>query len=72
MSLNKPGLVAALIEVFTNEQSEETNANASVTRLANGIANAIETFVKSGRVNVNVTTTGSVSAQTGTGTGNIT
>jgi hypothetical protein len=72
MSLNKSQLVNALIAVFTNEQTEETDANNSVDRIANGIANAVDAFVKSGQVNVTVSTTGTAAAQTGTGTGTIT
>lgn len=72
MSLNTSQLVNALITVFTNEQTEETDPNASVQRLANGIANAVEDFVKSGDVKVTVTTTGSATAQSGTGTGKVT
>lgn len=72
MSLNKAALKTALIELFTNEQGEEENANQSIERLALGISNAIDSFVKSGQVNVNVTTTGTATSHTGSGTGNIT
>ncbi|MGZ9677545.1 hypothetical protein [Flavobacterium sp. GNP002] len=71
MSLNKAALKNALIELFTAEQEEEQNASQSIERLATGIANAFEAFVKSGQVSVNVTTTGTATSQTGTGTGNI-
>lgn len=71
MSLNKAALKTALIALFTAEQDEEENASQSIERLAIGIANAFEAFVKSGQVNVNVTTTGTATSQTGTGTGNI-
>lgn len=71
MSLNKTNLKSALINLFTAEQDEETDANASVERLAQGIADAVDAFVKSGTVNVTVTTTGSATAQAGTGTGTI-
>lgn len=72
MSLNKAKLVEDLIKVFTREQSEEVSADKSIERLVNGIASAVDVFVKSGQVNVTVSTTGSATAQTGTGTGNIT
>lgn len=72
MSLNKTKLIQDLIAVFTREQDEEESSNDSLQRLANGIATAVDVFVKSGQVNVTVATTGSATAQTGTGTGNIT
>lgn len=72
MSLNKAALKDSLVSIFTNEQSEEESPAQSVERLATGIANAFDAFVKSGQVNVTVTTTGSATAQSGTGTGNIT
>lgn len=71
MSLNKAGLKNALIELFTNEQGEEENANQSIERLATGISNAIDAFVKTGTVSVTVATTGTATSHTGTGTGNI-
>tara|TARA_R110000868_G_scaffold52171_6_gene165045 strand:+ start:29384 stop:29602 length:219 start_codon:yes stop_codon:yes gene_type:complete len=72
MSLNKANLKTALIALFTAEQDEEENANQSIERLATGISDAVEAFVKSGTVNVNVTTTGTATNHTGGGTGNIT
>ncbi|WP_306353713.1 hypothetical protein [Flavobacterium sp. '19STA2R22 D10 B1'] len=72
MSLNNSALIDAFIAVFTHEQTQETDPNASVERIAKGMAAAIELYVKSGTVNVNVETTGTANAQTGTGTGNIT
>lgn len=72
MSLNKAQLQQDLVDLFTNEQSEEVNATISVNRLAAAMATAIENYVKSGTVNVTVNTTGTAAAQTGTGTGNIT
>lgn len=72
MSLNKAALKDTLVSLFTNEQSEEESPAQSVERLATGIANAVDAFVKSGQVNVTVATTGSATAQSGTGTGNIT
>ena len=71
MSLNKTNLKTALINLFTAEQDEETDANASVERLSQGIADAVDVFVKSGTVNVTVTTTGTASSHTGTGTGTV-
>ena len=71
MSLNKAALKTALIALFTAEQDEEESASQSIERLATGMTNAIETFVKSGQVTVTVATTGTATSQTGTGTGNI-
>lgn len=72
MSLNKAKLIEDLTAVFTPEQEEEESANNSLERLVNGIAAAVDAFVKSGQVSVSVTTTGIAASQTGTGTGNIT
>ncbi|MNF85671.1 hypothetical protein D3C85_112870 [compost metagenome] len=72
MSLNKAALKTALIDLFTHEQKEEENAAQSIERLATGIANAFDAFVKTGQVNVTVTTTGTATNHTGSGTGNIT
>lgn len=71
MSLNKAILESALAEVFTNEQKEEKDPNASIQRIAKGIANAVDAYVRAGQVNVTVTTTGTAAAQTGTGIGTI-
>ena len=72
MSLNKTALKNAIVALFTAEQDEEENATQSIARLSQGIADAVDDFVKSGTVNVNVTTTGTATSHTGTGTGNIT
>jgi FlaG/FlaF family flagellin (archaellin) len=72
MSLNKTVLEESIKQVLLNEQNEKTDANASVERIATGLANAFDAFVKSGDVNVNVQTTGTAAAQTGTGTGKVT
>lgn len=72
MSLNTENFRTDLLAVFRNEQTEETDYNASLNRIVNGIVAATEAFIKTGTVQVNVNTTGTAAAQTGTGTGNIT
>ena len=61
--LDKATLKSSIIEIFTFEQGEETNYNNSVERIAEKLSDAIEVFVKSGKVEVNsgikLTTTGS-------------
>ncbi|MEW5675609.1 hypothetical protein ABGT15_04795 [Flavobacterium enshiense] len=69
MPLNKAGLESAIKAVLTAEKAK--TSGSSIDSLASGLANAIDTFVKTGLVSVNVTTTGSASAQAGTGTGTI-
>lgn len=72
MSLDKTALKNSLIALFTAEQDEEESATQSIERLAAGISNAMDAFVKSGQVSVTVTTTGTATNHTGSGTGNIT
>jgi hypothetical protein len=72
MSLNKADLKTALIHLLTAEQNEEESPAQSIERLATGISNAFDAFVKSGEVKVTVTTTGTATNHTGSGTGNIT
>lgn len=84
MALNKTALKASLISVFTNQYKGTLSSaqTVEINDLADGLANAFDTFVKTGAVNTTVaaaipvqvtpaTGTG-VTTGTGTGTGNIT
>ena len=59
MALNKNALSNSLV------------ASGFSSSAASAVADAMDTFVKSGTVNVTVSTTGTAAAQTGTGTGSI-
>lgn len=72
MSLNKAALKDAIVALLTAEQDEEESATDSINRIAQGMADAMDDFVKSGTVNVNVSTTGTATSHTGTGTGSVT
>ncbi|SDE77153.1 hypothetical protein [Riemerella columbipharyngis] len=77
--LNKEQLKNEIKAAFLAEQTEERDYNASLERICTRIANAIDTFVKSGVVTVQagipVSTAGNAISQTGattsTGTGTI-
>ncbi|WP_343586143.1 hypothetical protein [Flavobacterium sp.] len=61
-------------QISVNVNNGNDNANQSKTareKTAQKLAEAIDTFVRSGLVTTTVATTGSASAQTGTGTGYI-
>lgn len=62
----KPGLEQEILRIFEAEANETENPEASRQRVARKLANAIDTFVRSGLVTV--ATTGTATAQTGTGT----
>lgn len=74
MPLNKAGLQAAILAAL-NKQANKTNANddpaTSRLELASDIADAIETFVKTGLVNTTVTGTSPSGPVSGTGIGSI-
>ncbi len=72
MSLNKAALKDAIVALLTAEQDEEESATDSINRIAQGMADAMDAFVKSGTVSVNVSTTGTATSHTGTGTGSVT
>ncbi len=69
MALNKIALKQEIKQAFKDEQTEEHDADKSLERIAEKLANAIDKFVKSGTVTtpagVAVATVGSPSAQTG-------
>lgn len=73
--LDKATLKASIIEIFTFEQGEEIDYNSSVERMAEKLSDAIEVFVKSGKVEVNsgikLTTSGSSGTTIEKGTGKI-
>ena len=73
--LDKATLKASIIKIFTFEQGEEIDYNSSVERMAEKLSDAIEVFVKSGKVEVNsvikLTTSGSSGTTIEKGTGKI-
>ncbi len=72
MPLNKTALAQSILKLMTDAR-KETEIDDS--KFANGLADAIDTFVKTGEVQpgITVSTTGTAAAQTGatTGTGKI-
>ena len=72
MPLNKTALAQSILKLMTDAR-KETEIDDS--KFANGLADAIDTFVKTGEVQagIPVSTAGSATAQTGatTGTGKI-
>jgi hypothetical protein len=71
MGLNKSILQEAIKTFLIEEKNKKDDGSTSIDNIAEKLAAAIDTFVKSGMVTTTVTTTGSASAQTGTGTGYI-
>jgi len=73
MALNKIDLAAGIKaledELYNNSTVTPEQAR---TNYANGMANLMDAFVKSGTVSVTVTTTGTTTSHTGTGTGAVT
>jgi hypothetical protein len=72
MPLNKTALAQSILKLMTDAR-KETEIDDS--KFANGLADAIDAFVKTGEVQpgITVSTTGTAAAQTGatTGTGKI-
>ncbi|MDR2964039.1 MAG: hypothetical protein LBU90_10475 [Bacteroidales bacterium] len=71
MALVKTSLKTAIMAAFKAQQNKTDNPEGALNDLADKLATAIDTYIKSGTVNVTVATTGSATAQAGTGTGNI-
>ena len=72
MPLNKPLLVSEILKVLKKAERNTSSKEQAQLDLANGLANAIEKYVRSGTVTTSVITAGSAVTQTGTGTGAIT
>ena len=68
MPLNKTALAQSILKLMTDAR-KETEIDDS--KFANGLADAIDTFVKTGEVQpgITVSTTGTAAAQTGATTG---
>lgn len=68
MPLNKTALAQSILQLMT-EARKETEIDDS--KFANGLADAIDAFVKTGEVQpgITVSTTGTAAAQTGATTG---
>ncbi|MBL0736760.1 hypothetical protein JI750_07690 [Flavobacterium sp. GN10] len=71
MPLNKSALELAIKDLLIKEKAKTDDGSTSIDNIASKLAEAIDTFVRSGLVTTTVATTGSASAQTGTGTGYI-
>lgn len=71
MALDKTGLKTAIKNLLNDLSTRESDPATAREDFATAISNAIDTFVKSGTVDVTVSTTGTSSAQTGTGTGSV-
>ena len=63
MALNKTGLKSGIQTLCGKSNSAE--------EFATGLADLIDTYVKTATVSVTVSTTGTAAAQTGTGTGTL-
>lgn len=72
MALNKAALKQAIKGLLEDLSTKVDNPEQSREDFAERLSTAIDTFVKTGTVNVTVATTGTAAAQTGTGTGGIT
>lgn len=68
MALDKAGLAQSILSLVTQMRKE---AEIDDSKFANGLADAIDTFVKTGEVQagIPVSTAGSATAQTGATTG---
>ena len=71
MALNKQALKAAIQDAFDSESDKQVDPLEARERIAEKLANAIESFVKSGTVSTQVTGTCPAGAVTGSGSGNI-
>lgn len=73
MPLNKTALAQSILKLMTTDARKETEIDDS--KFADGLADAIDAFVKTGEVQpgITVSTTGTAAAQTGatTSTGKI-
>ncbi|MFT5890157.1 MAG: hypothetical protein ACI9Y7_000246 [Dokdonia sp.] len=72
MPLVKATLENAIKALLEEEKAKEDDGGSSINNIANKLATAIDTYIKSGTVMTTVVTAGSATAQTGTGVGNIT
>lgn len=71
MALVKDTLKAAIYAAFAEARTKTDDPEAAMNRLADQIATAIDTFVKSGTVSTVVTGTCPAGAVNGTGTGSM-
>lgn len=72
MSLDKAGLKTAIKDLLSDMAGRDNDPEQAREDFATQLSNAIDTYVKTGTVNVTVSTTGTATAQTGTGTGSVT
>jgi len=71
MALVKDTLKAAIYSAFAEARTKTDNPEEAMNTLADRIATAVDTFVKSGTVSTTVTGTCPAGAVNGTGTGSI-
>ncbi len=71
MALNKEALKTAIKNAFDSESDKQVDPVEARKRIASKLADAIESFVKSGTVSTQVTGTCPAGAVTGIGQGNI-
>ncbi|WP_299212722.1 hypothetical protein [uncultured Dokdonia sp.] len=64
--------IKSALEQQRAKASDDPDSTNSINELADALATAIDTYIKSGTVMTTVVTAGSATAQTGTGVGNIT
>ncbi|MBS0647397.1 MAG: hypothetical protein JSR97_12530 [Verrucomicrobia bacterium] len=72
MALDKDTLEQAILSIMDNMAAREDNPGDAREYFAEQLSNAIDAFVRSGKVDVTVTTTGTATNHTGTGTGAVT
>ena len=65
MALNKPALKVALNRLLDDQATRETDPAKARADYVDGLADAIEAYVKSGTVTGTVATTGTAAAQSG-------
>lgn len=72
MALNKAGLKSAIKSVLLAQRNITSDPVSAADQMAEGLANAIDAYVKTGEVKagIPVATTGSSTAQTGATTAN--
>lgn len=71
MALNKATLQAAIAQAFNDQLGKTDNQQAAVTDLADKIATAIDTYIRTATVNTTVTGTCPAGSVTGTGIGQL-
>jgi hypothetical protein len=66
MALDKPALKKSLNDLYDDQAKREKDPAKARADFVDGLADAIEAYVKSGSLSGNVSTTGTAAAQQGT------